>query len=151
MFIIGIEIAKIHNQIMRELEYEITTHVDKNMSATTARIICFVIEENKKRTVIGRDIEDFLNLKRSSVSLILSTMEKNQFITRNTVPYNAKIKHILPTSKAFSYYEQIIKCFNRVELKMKNNIQNIDQLQDLLDAITENLNTKEENPWKIIK
>lgn len=140
MFILGIEIAKIHNQIMRELEAEITTNIDKNMSATTARIICFVIEENKNRVIIGKDIEEFLNLKRSSVSIILSTMEKNGFITRNTVPYNAKIKHILPTQKAFTYYEKIVECFNRVEAKMKTDIEDIDGLKMFLDAITKNFN-----------
>lgn len=139
MFIIGIEIAKIHNQIMRELEAEITVNVDKNMSATTARVICFVIEENKNRVVIGRDIEEFLSLKRSSVSIILSTMEKNGFITRNAVDYNAKIKHILPTKKAFSYYKQIIDCFDRVESKMKTNIEDIENLKVLLEKITKNL------------
>ncbi|MFI3258238.1 MAG: hypothetical protein R3Y36_08085 [Spirochaetales bacterium] len=139
MFIIGIEIAKTHNQIMRELEAEITVNVDKNMSATTARVICFVIEENKRRVVIGRDIEDFLSLKRSSISLILSTMEKNGFITRNSVDYNARIKHILPTEKAFLYYKKIIECFNRVEKKMKSDIKDIEKLKLLLDKITKNL------------
>lgn len=139
MFIIGVEISKIHNQIMRELEAEIITNVDKNMSATTARVICFIIEEGKKHIVIGHDIEEFLSLKRSSVSLILSTMEKNGFITRNSVHYNAKIKSILPTEKAFSYYEKIVQCFDRAEIKMKKDIENIDELKFLLDKITENL------------
>ncbi|WP_317854894.1 hypothetical protein [Chakrabartyella piscis] len=139
MFIIGIEIAKIHNQIMRELEAEIIANVDKNMSATTARVICFVIEENKQRNIIGRDIEEFLSLKRSSVSLILSKMEENGFITRNAVSYNGKIKHILPTEKAVSYHKEIVTCFDRVEEKMKRNIAQIDTLKELLDDITTNL------------
>ncbi|MFI3237557.1 MAG: MarR family transcriptional regulator [Lachnospiraceae bacterium] len=141
-FVIGIEVTKLSYRIGRALEAEIMESVDETMSATTARIISFAIENHGKCDVYQKDIEHFLGLNRSSVSLILKSMEKNGFVVRESLPEDARFKRILPTKKAYRYHEKIIEAFERVEDKMKVGIEDLQKLEKMIAHINENLETK---------
>lgn len=71
-FIIGLEITKLSHKIIRALEAEIISSVDKNMSATTARIICFgvfgvkaYISSQTSNEIIYEMAVDYLQINRS--------------------------------------------------------------------------------------
>lgn len=138
-FILGLEITKLSHKIIRALEAEIICSVDKNMSATTARIICYVVENYKEKDVFQKDIEEFMGLNRSSVSLTLSSIEKNDFILRSSVSHDARYKKILPTEKAINYYQKITNAFDKVEDKMKLGLDDFKSLSVVFDTINKNL------------
>lgn len=138
-FIIGLEITKLSHKIVRALEAEIIVSVDKTMSATTARIICFVTENCENQDIFQKDIEKFLGQSRASVSLTLNAMEKNGFITRQSIASDARYKKILPTEKAQQYHTKISKAFDTVEDRMKLGLQDLETLQHTLATIGNNL------------
>ncbi len=138
-FIIGLEITKLSHKIVRALESEIVASVDKTMSATTARIICFVVEQSPTQDIFQKDIEQFLGLNRSSVSLIVSAMEKNDLLTRASVSHDARYKKILPTETAHAYHKKIVQAFDAVEDKMKANLADLSALAATLATIDKNL------------
>lgn len=138
-FIVGLEITKLSHKIVRALEAEIITSVDKNMSATTARIICFVTENSMDKNISQKDIEKFMGLNRSSVSLILNSMEKNDFIRRETSVTDARYRHIVPTEKAKEYHTKISKVFDKVEDRMKVGLDDLEHLKETLLLISKNL------------
>lgn len=138
-FIIGLEINKLSHKIVRALEAEIIASVDKNMSATTARIITFVVSHNAHHDIFQKDIEYFMGLNRSSVSLILNNMEKNGFILRESVKDDARCKKIVPTEKALEYSKKIVVAFDKVEDKMKVGIKDLSKFEKLINKIEQNL------------
>lgn len=138
-FIIGLEITKLSHKIVRALEAEIIASVDKNMSATTARIICFLVKDGIDQEIFQKDIENFMGLSRTSVSLILNNMEKNGFVQRKSIIGDARYKKIIPTDKAIIYCKQIEKAFDKVEDKMKVNLDDLNALQNMLITINKNL------------
>ena len=64
-------------------------------------ILGFILKESKKKEVTQKEIEDFGNIRKSSVSSILSNLEKNFFISRKTSSKDSRINVILPTEKAY--------------------------------------------------
>ncbi len=138
-FIIGLEITKLSHKIVRALEAEIINSVDKNMSATTARIICYVVENNRQQSVFQKDIEEFMGLNRSSVSLILKTMEKNEFVKRQSIKGDGRYKKITPTKKAMDYHVKISEAFDKVEDKMKHGISDLEEFKNILATVSDNL------------
>lgn len=138
-FIIGLELTKLNHKIIRALERELITSVDKNLSATTARIICYITENSPHQDIFQKDIEQFMGLKRASVSLILNTMEKNDFIVRQSVASDGRYKKILPTPKSQQYHQRIVQAFDTVEARMKLGLQELGVLQQALAIIDNNL------------
>lgn len=138
-FIIGLEITKLSHKIVRALEAEIINSVDKNMSATTARIICYVVENSRQQPVFQKDIEAFMGLNRSSVSLILKTMEKNELVNRQSIEGDGRYKKIIPTEKAMDYHVKISEAFDKVEDKMKVRISDLEEFKNILTIISDNL------------
>lgn len=121
-FIIGLNVAKLHHNIVRKLESATQAVGDGNLSATTARIIAFLGTAEGNHDVFQRDIEQFLGLKPSSVSLILNTMEKNGYITRANVLHDARLKKISVTPKAQELFPVILEAFGTVESSMKDHL-----------------------------
>lgn len=138
--IVGLEVIRLGHLIVRALEKELVSCVDGNMSATTARIICLLVE-NKDRDVFQKDIEEFLYLKKSSVSLILNNMEQGNFIVRQSVSHDARLNKIACTPKAEAYYIKITTAFDRIEQLMSVNIEDkslfVDTLQNIQNSLSQ--------------
>lgn len=81
-------------------------------------------KENKR--VCQKDIEKHVNLRASSVSALLSTLEKNGFIRRNVADGDARTKYVTLTEKGKS-------------ICVKNKI-----LMDKCDALVQSALTEEE-------
>lgn len=133
-FIIGLNVAKVHHNIVRKLESATQAIGNGNLSATTARIIALLCNAEDKNDVFQRDIEQFLGLKPSSVSLILNTMEKNGYITRASVLHDARLKKITATAKATELFPAILDAFGSVEASMKEHLT-YEELQSLANIL----------------
>ncbi len=121
-FIVGLEIAKFHRKICCSLESAIADTLDQSLTSTNARIICFIVENEEKEHLFQKDIEAFMGLKRSSVSLILNTMQKNDFIMRLPVPHDARLNKIVVTEKAKELYPLIVQAFDGVDKRIKQSL-----------------------------
>lgn len=139
--IIALEIAKLHHKIVRELENKISTAMGESISATHGQIICFLMENSHDRELYQRDIELFLGLKRSSISLILTNMQKNKLITREQVDFDARLNKIVLTDKAKELYHQVVVNFDHVEEKIRGEISEEDIALSMktLNSFIENL------------
>lgn len=62
--------------------------------------------QNENRDVFQRDIEEVFRIKRSSVTSVLQTLEKNGFIIRESIPEDARLKKLILTDKAIQ-----MQCF----------------------------------------
>lgn len=70
-------------------------------------ILTFVLDAYPNREIYQKDIEEELNIKSSSVSVLLKKMEKEKFITREKVPGDDRLKRIIPTDYTIEKAEQL--------------------------------------------
>ena len=83
------------------------------------RILDFVLMSYPDREIYQKDIEEELNIRSASVSTLLKKMEAQEFIRREKVSGDDRLKKILPTS-------------HTVEMKVTiNPIQQISQTEIL--------------------
>ena len=76
---------------------------------TQIRILNFVLVSYPDREIYQKDIEEELNIRSASVSTLLKKMEVQNFIRREKVSYDDRLKKILPTSHTVEMKEQVKK------------------------------------------
>lgn len=109
------------------------------ISPAQARIIDYLIKKNE--TVYQKDIEKLLGLRRSTISGILHTMEKNGLIIKNSTEEDARTKEIILTQKAKELHNDINLKFNKLNEEICNNIdeKEISIFLNILDKMINNI------------
>ncbi len=115
---------------------------DENLNGLQARILGFVeYSDHKGCDVYQKDIEAEFKIRRSSVSSVLDTMEKNGFIMRKSVDFDARLKKLVLTEKAKQVGQQHRNSVNLFENAVADGLtqQEIDTLKALLRKVSENI------------
>lgn len=84
-------------QLKRDLEQAAAKH---GLTRTQAVIIKYLEVEAKKREIFQKDIEKEFRIRKSSVTSVLQLLEKNGYITRESVIEDARLKKLILTDKA---------------------------------------------------
>jgi DNA-binding MarR family transcriptional regulator len=84
-------------QLKRDLEQAAAKH---GLTRTQAVIIKYLEVETKKRDLFQKDIEKEFRIRKSSVTSVLQLLEKNGYITRESVIEDARLKKLILTDKA---------------------------------------------------
>lgn len=138
---LGLDISKIDHIISRNVDSAVINAIDDNLTVSQAYAIDFMVLEGKDKDIFQKDFEKGLDLKRSSISLMLNNMEKNDLIKRVPVSEDARLKKIVLTEKSLELYEKISKAIDTVENKLSNNIteEELKVFYNVLDKIRNNL------------
>ncbi len=113
------EIKMLDVMISRKMLKNVEKKDLKRISRGQAIILKFLYK-NKNKIVYQSDIEKELGVRRSTVSGILSTMEKNGFIIRRVSSNDARKKEIALTINCLNKHKEIeqkIANFEKVLLK----------------------------------
>ncbi len=116
------------------------------LTGLQARILGFVkFNSENGRDVFQKDIEAEFKIRRSSVSSVLDNMEKNGFITRQSVENDARLKRIVLTEKAWQISKQHYQTILRFENSLLENMtaDEITTLKTLLGKVVENIDNTE--------
>ncbi|MGL5346346.1 MAG: MarR family winged helix-turn-helix transcriptional regulator [Peptostreptococcaceae bacterium] len=138
---LGLDIGKIRHIISRKIDAAIIKAVDNNLTVAQAYAIDFIMLEGRDKDLFQKDFEKGFDLKRSSISLMLNNMEKNDLIQRVPVSEDARLKKIVLTDKAHKLYEKISPAIDSVEDRLSKDITE-DELKvfyKVLDKIRNNL------------
>ncbi|MEG1410925.1 MarR family winged helix-turn-helix transcriptional regulator [Clostridium sp.] len=138
---LGLDIGKINHIISRNVDVAVMNAIDDNLTVAQAYTIDFIILEGKNKDIFQKDLEKGLDLKRSSISLMLNNMEKSNLIQRVPVSQDARLKKIELTDKSHKLYEKISKAIDIVENRLSKDI-NEDELKifyNVLNKIRNNL------------
>lgn len=85
-----------------------------------ARILMYIDKNiRKQRNIKRKDLEDFLNLKGSSVTSLMHGLEKNGFIERAQSSKDARRKELMLTPKAKSLVEQMDLIFEATDNQLQ--------------------------------
>ncbi len=97
--------------------------------------------DNREKDIFQRDIEKTFGIRRSTVTVMLKTMEKNGLITRTSVENDARLKKITPTDKALDLHYKISGEIDALEEQMTKGIsdEEIESFVATLQKIKSNL------------
>lgn len=143
---IAYEIITLDHNIRRFLINEGKCAPIKNMpSQVQMRIVHYLIQ-NKDTDIYQRDLEKVFNLRRSTISGILKTMEKHNIIIRTDSKIDARSKKIELSSTSLKFYNESRKVFEKVNSILTKDIDT-DDLEiffKVAQKMKENLNEEKE-------
>ena len=139
--LIGLEIKKIDNLIFRKLINYQKDKFDILLSPSQIMIIKHLYE-NDNEIICQKDLEHF-KLRKSTLSGILDTMEKNNLIKR--IDKDGRSKMIVLTNKAKELYIELQNNINEFDKLLKKNITDneLNTFYEIIDKITNNLKGEE--------
>lgn len=137
---VGQELRSITNLIKRYLYNSAVKAHCENFSEVQGLIIGY-LTENENKDVFQKDIEEIFTVRRSTVTGILQSMEKNNLITRISVPYDARLKKIILTEFGLKIKEHIKIETLRFEEKITNGVseEELDEFVRILKKLKNNL------------
>lgn len=140
---IGYEI-RILNNLIRNLINN-TKYEDLTVTRLHSWIIGFVF--TSKGPVYQRDVETEFGIRRSTATNILSSMEANDLIRRESVEHDGRLKRIVLTDKAVSLHKKIIASVNEVEKQLRQGISE-EELSSFFSTIRK-IENNAQNPTDI--
>lgn len=118
---IALEIRTLNNLIKRYLDFSSHKKEVETITGNNGWIIGFLNEKaDKGEDTFQKDIEDYFNLTRSTVSNVLSLMEQKELIQRLPVEQDARLKKIVLTEKARKIGNLMKEDLERMENALTN-------------------------------
>lgn len=143
---LGFELHRASRMVKRYMDSDATKlYVDK-MTGTHGWAVGYFYN-NRHRDVFQKDFEQEFEIRRSTASNILSLMEKNGLIVRESVPYDARLKKITLTEKAVEIQAVVNKSFDKLESTIKKDItdEELTVFFSVLDKVCSNLERNDDN------
>jgi len=118
---VGHEIKAISNLIKRHICNNHANGKCGNLSEIQGLIIGY-LHNNRFKDVFQKDIEERFTMRRSTVTGVLQSMERNGYIIREKVPYDARLKKIILTEKAINLYNHVMQEIEKFEKRITKNV-----------------------------
>lgn len=134
---IGMEIRVLSKYIGRYLD---NIHdIECTLSGPQGLILIYLCEADKD--VFQRDIEKQFNIRRSTATGLLNTLEKNGFIIKESVENDARLKKLIPSSLAYETVNRINEHVHQLEQLMLDGIskEELDTFRNIINKMKTNL------------
>ena len=96
--------------------------VEMGLTPMQKHVLTFILFETMERDLYQRDIEEEFRIRRSTASGILQLMEKNGFLLREPVAYDARLKKLVLTPKALAVHEGVISRIRATEARITKDV-----------------------------
>ncbi len=141
------EIKDLENEIFRtNILNDIDLSKIKNYSQV--QILKYLLEAREKNIeVYQKDFLKVLNIRKSTISGILNTMEKNKIISRVHMPRCSKGNLVTFTKEASTCMNSLMIRIEEAENKLTNGIdeQDLEIFYKVIDKMKENLKRRDDN------
>lgn len=139
-------VGRLINTISHQLKRNTCAHEEEDDLTNIQRLVLhYILFQSLKGDVYQKDVEREFQIRRSTVTGIVQLLEKNGFITRESVKWDARLKKVVPTEKAEKVRKHIFENIERVESILKRGISE-DELAvclDVLERMSKNLSGNE--------
>ena len=131
------EIKMLDNMIDRKILGNVKKHA---LTHTQARVLKYLYN-NQGKKVYQTDIEKEVGVRRSTVSGVLDTMERNNLIIRKSSSLDARKKEIALTESSLNKHKEIVKKISDFEEVLLDGIskEEIHVFIKVIDKIKRNL------------
>lgn len=137
---LGIAVRNVNILIKRRMESSPVRKIMDNATGMHGYVIGY-LKSREGEDVFQKDVEKRFSIRRSTATAILQLMEKNGLITRESVPYDARLKRIVLTDKARQLTCLFVEEMQKTEEVLKRGLsdEEIEQLIRLLGKLQTNL------------
>lgn len=107
-------------------------YIDKNKSIKEEKLtsmqswIIRYLYKNNDKDIFQKDIEKEFSIRRSTATVLLQLMEKNDLIIKESVDYDARLKKLNLTNKSLNIHKMIIEDIRNFEKQLINGISEDD-------------------------
>lgn len=138
------QLARIVNQLHRVALSVESAPSPCSMTVSQVSVIGYLLLRSDDE-VYQKDIEQFFKLRRSTVSSMLTTMEKKGILTRQSVPHDARLKKLVLTELGQQMSSTATQIFFKVNELMIQGLTLEEQasLAAILTKIEDNLTRAE--------
>ena len=91
--------------------------VGTSLTSIQALVLHYIIIESEARNIFPKDLEEFLEIKPSSVTSLINTLERNGYLRRESLADDGRYKKLVLTDKTIEIQDEII---NRIDDYMKS-------------------------------
>lgn len=135
---IGKRIMILTKRIHRRIDKEAAKY---GVTGVQARILGFVHRNHDKKDIFQRDIEEELDIRRSSVTSVLQLMEKNGYIKRVSVSEDARLKKIMLTEKGLEIQRNVYNFILEFEKSLQDELSEAEMniLVSLIDRLSKKI------------
>lgn len=82
---------------------------DSQLTCIQGLVLHYVIVESEKRDVFPKDLEEFLEIKGSSVTSLINNLERNGYLRRESLETDGRYKKLVLTEKTKEIKHDILK------------------------------------------
>jgi len=142
---IGPTVRRLNNLIKREAEKSAVKQEIDNLTGLHGWVIRYIVEQ--EGSVFQRDLEKRFSCRRSTMSNVLSLMEKNGLIVRQVSKTDARLKEIVLTDCALRVHEMAKADMMRMEGLLSEGIseKELETFFAVADKIRANIERQEQN------
>lgn len=108
----GKDLVQITNKFKREIDRKLTCF---ELTSIQSRILCFILDEEEKRDIFQKDIEEEFDLRAPTVTSIIQNLEKTNYVKRINALNDQRLKKIVLTNKAYEIVLKIKKIMDETE------------------------------------
>lgn len=128
------------SNMMRRLA-DTDMNADSFMTPMQGRVIGY-LKHHPGQEVFQRDLEREFQIRRSTASAILQTMEKNGLLRRESVPQDARLKKLALTERAERFSERFMREMAKAESLITQGVtqEEMDAFFTVTEKFERNLN-----------
>lgn len=108
--------------------------LEYGISTMQAKILGFICNNSSKIDIFQKTIEEEFDIRRSSVTSVLTLMEKNELIKRVSVSEDARLKKIIITDKGLEVHKLVYKEIEEIEYLIKDSLTE-DELESFINTL----------------
>ncbi len=119
----GALVGQVFRVIRRAMDTRIAADVTPELTGVRGMLLGEIVRANKEnRDVYQKDVEHWMQIRRSSVTAVLQAMEQDGFITRCSVEKDARLKRLVATPKGVAYHERIRLSIDNFERELQRGV-----------------------------
>ena len=137
---IGYEIKHTSNKISRQVFSFKAIDESERLTGMHGWVVGFLYD-NRDRDIFQKDLENIIDIRKSSITSMLQTMEQNGLIERQSVVQDARLKKILLTKKGLELQSRVKTTLDNFEESIKEDIssEELEVFFKVLEKINNNL------------
>lgn len=135
---IGKQIFTFCNKLNRKIGKEASKY---GVTSVQGRILGFLNHKSHVKDIFQKDIEEELDIRRSSVTSVLQLMEKNGYIKRVSVSEDARLKKIVITDKGLETNKNVYSSILKIEKILRDELsdEEIGMFVNLIDRLAKKI------------
>lgn len=149
----GHDVGRLINTISHQLKRQMYIQEEEDSLTTNMQrlVLHYIMFESLKRDIYQKDVEKEFQIRRSTATGTLQILEKNGFINRDPVEWDARLKRLTPTDKAKGVRRHILENIRYIEELLAKDIpeEKLSVCREVLEQMSENLSGDEKRREEI--